>query len=49
VQEAFAGPDLESEFQATKRQAVDKELEIDEKKKNIIQDGMQRFRCHDKI
>ena len=39
VQAAFAGPDLEAEFSAYKRQEIDAEHGIDEKRLKIISDG----------
>jgi DNA polymerase zeta/U3 small nucleolar RNA-associated protein 14 len=39
VREAFAGPDLEAEFAAMKRETVDNELDIDVKKQKILSQG----------
>lgn len=39
VQMAFAGPDLEAEFRAFKKQEIDAEHGIDEKKMQILKDG----------
>lgn len=36
---AFVGPDLEEEFQATKKQQIDKELGIDDKKLQALSQG----------
>lgn len=36
---AFAGPDLEAEFEAFKKQEIDDELGIDAKRKKIISQG----------
>lgn len=43
VQMAFAGPDLEAEFAAFKKQEIDSELGIDEKKMKILSDGKRVF------
>jgi hypothetical protein len=39
VQMAFAGPDYEEDFAGVKRKAVDDELEVDEKKNQILSQG----------
>jgi hypothetical protein len=39
VQLAFAGPDLEEEFRSFKKQEIEHEHGIDEKKMKIINDG----------
>jgi U3 small nucleolar RNA-associated protein 14 len=39
VQLAFAGPDLEEDFAAYKKQTIDDELGIDEKKNKILSEG----------
>ena len=39
VQMAFAGPDLEAEFKAYKKQEIDGELGIDDKKMKILSEG----------
>jgi hypothetical protein len=39
VKEAFAGPDFEDEFAMLKQQVVDKELDIDSKKLQVINQG----------
>lgn len=46
VREAFAGPDLEAEFAAMKREAVDNELDIDLKKQKILSQGKKLLNVH---
>ena len=39
MKQAFAGPDLQTEFETMKRDVVDKELEIDSKKAEVLSKG----------
>jgi hypothetical protein len=39
VQIAFAGPDLEGDFEGFKDHAVDEEIGINDKKNKILKDG----------
>ena len=45
MKEAFAGPDFDEEFAALKQQIVDKELDIDSKKLQVINQGENTCLC----
>ena len=40
MQQAFAGPDLEAEFLEMKDRAIDDELNISDKKRKIMTEGV---------